>query len=347
MSLIKYQEFKSKLKSLKKSFLSPVYLFYGAEDYLKNETVSFIESIIIEPSIKDLNYSIFYFGDKNNSEISIETVLQSANSYPFVSDKKLVIVKNINKLPESQDNLLETYIDNPSTTSCLILIGTEKLPKRVLFKKIENMYPTVNFYHLFEHEIRHWIVEEIKLLKKNISYSAAEMLFNITGRNLADIRREIDKLILYTDVKSEITLEDVESCCGYFKENTIFELLPVLARKELHQAIKILINLFSNGENEFAILSTISDRYKKYLKFYEVRDKGIAESEAITQAGINFYQKDFLKDVKLIKKENILDSLEKILNTELGIKSGKNSKIQIEKLLFELCKPASQTGNLS
>jgi len=166
MSLIKYQEFKSKLKSLKKSFLSPVYLFYGAEDYLKNETVSFIESIIIEPSTKDLNYSIFYFGDKNNSEISIETVLQSANSYPFVSDKKLVVVKNINKLPESQDNLLETYIDNPSTTSCLILIGTEKLPKRVLFKKIENMYPTVNFYHLFEHEIRHWIVEEIKLLKK-------------------------------------------------------------------------------------------------------------------------------------------------------------------------------------
>src|SRR3989339_302123 len=246
MSIIKYNEFKTKLKTLKKTTISPIYLFYGDEDYLKNEIISSIESITIEPSTKDFNYNVFYFGDKNNSDTSMETVLQSANSYPFISDKKLVIVKNINKLPESQDSLLETYIDNPSKTTCLILVGGEKLPKRVLFTKIESEYPTVNFYHLFESDICRWIVEEVKYFKKNISNSATQMLLDITGEN---------------------------------------------------------------------------------------------EWEATTRAGVRFYQKDFLKDVRSLNKEDIKISLQNILNTELEIKSGRNSKMQIEKLFFELCKP--------
>src|SRR3989339_451202 len=339
MSIIKYNEFKTKLKTLKKTTISPIYLFYGDEDYLKNEIISSIESITIEPSTKDFNYNVFYFGDKNNSDTSMETVLQSANSYPFISDKKLVIVKNINKLPESQDSLLETYIDNPSKTTCLILVGGEKLPKRVLFTKIESEYPTVNFYHLFESDICRWIVEEVKYFKKNISNSATQMLLDITGENLADIKREIDKLVLYAEENTEITIEDVEICCGHFKENTIFELLPVLAAKKINTVIEILTNLLNNGVSEFAILSTIADRYKKYFKFYEISDTGANEWEATTRAGVRFYQKDFLKDVRSLNKEDIKISLQNILNTELEIKSGRNSKMQIEKLFFELCKP--------
>ncbi|MDD5688397.1 MAG: DNA polymerase III subunit delta [Elusimicrobia bacterium] len=341
--IIKYQDFKTKLKSLKKNELSPVYLFYGYENYLKNEIITHIEKLIIEPSIKEFNYSIFHLPDKESAGVSIESILQTANSYPFMSDKKLVIIKNINKLSASQDDFLENYIDNPSKTTCLILVGGDKLPKRNIFSKIENLYPTINFYHLFEPAICQWIIGEFRAFKKNISYPSAEKILAITGINLADIKQEIDKLVLYIDQNTEVTIEDVNICCGHYKENTTFELLPILAKKEIDQAMSILINLFDNNENEFAVMSAITDRYIKYLRFYDDVNAGMSEKDAAFKAGVRFYQNDFLRDARLLSGSDLTKYLQKILDTELKMKSGDNSKIQIEKLLFYLCKPLGKT----
>jgi DNA polymerase III subunit delta len=342
MSILKYQDFKTKLKTLKKSEVSPVYLFYGYDEYLKDEIISQIEKLLIDPSTKDLNYSVFHFGDKESASLSVENILESANSYPFISERRLVIVKNANKISESQDNLFENYIDKPAKTTCLILVCGDKLPKREVFKKIEELFPTINFYHLFESGICQWIIEEAKSFGKKISYMAAQRVCDITGDNMADIKQEIDKLILFIGDKPEIIVEDVEKCCGHFKEDTVFELLPVLAKKEINSAFKILINLFNNGEIgcEFAVISTISDRYRKYIKFFEAIAMGSNELDAASMAGVyGFFQKDFLKDVRNVERNDIKTNLQKILDTELKMKSGGNSKLQVEKLFFELCNP--------
>lgn len=339
MSLVKYHDFKSKLKTMKKPDVSPVYLFYGKDEYLIDDAVSCIEKIIIDVSEKDLNYNVYHLTDKETSGLIMEQALQSANAYPFISEKKLVIIKNIHKLPASRDSLLEDYAANPSKTSCLILIADDKLPSRKVFGKIEKMYPSVNFYHLYEQGVLQWITGRFKEFKKSIDGNAVQTLFNITGDNLADISNEVDKLVLYAGENTEITSEDVEKCCGHFKENTVFELMPALARKEADRAIKILENLFNNGENEFAIISSITSRYRQYLKFYEIAETGIADSDAALRVGIRAYVDKFISDVRLLSKEDVGFALQKILDAELGMKSGANGKMQVERLFFDLCLP--------
>lgn len=345
MSLVKYHDFKSKLKTMKKSDVSPVYFFYGKDGYLIDEAVSCIEKMIIDASEKDLNYNVFHLTDKKTSDLIMEHALQSANAYPFISEKKLVVIKNIHKLPASQDSFLEDYAANPSRTSCLILVALVadgKLPKRKIFGEIEKMFPSVNFYHLYEGGISHWVTGRFKGFKKNIDSDAAQTLFEITGDNLADIKNEVDKLVLYAGENTEITSGDVEKCCGHFKENTVFELMPALARKEADNAIKILENLFNTGENEYAILSSITGRYRQYLKFHEIAETGVADSDAALRVGIRAYVEKFLSDVRLLSKEDVGFALQKILDTELEMKTGANSRMQIEKLFFELCNPPGQ-----
>lgn len=348
MPILKYYELKSKLRTLKKSDVSPVYLFYGMEDYLKDETVTRLENILIEPDMHDLNYSVFHLPSKNEKQfespagimeknVVLENALSSADSLPFISVKKMVVIKNIHKLLESQDELLKKYIEKPHLSTCLVLVGGDKLPKREIFRKIEKLYPTVNFYNLFGTQICLWIIEYAKNFDKIISSDGPEEILKITGNNLFDIKNELDKLILYVGNNSEIEMNDIECCCGHFRENTVFELMPALAEKQTETAIKILANLFNSGEDEYMILSQVADRYRKYLKFNELTESGVDDGEAALRSGVKFYQDKFITDARKLSISEIKISLSKILETDIKMKSGGNSKYHIERLFFDLC----------
>ncbi|PKM92929.1 MAG: DNA polymerase III subunit delta [Elusimicrobia bacterium HGW-Elusimicrobia-4] len=348
MPSLKYYELKTKFRTLKKSDVSPVYLFYGVEDYLKNETVTRLENILIEPDMHDLNYSVFHLPSKNEKQseattgiteknVVLENALSSADSLPFISDKKMVVIKNIHKLFESQDELLKKYIEKPHLSTCLVLVGGDKLPKREVFRKIEKLHPTVNFYNLSGGQICSWIIEYAKTFDKIISSDGAEEILKITGNNLFYIKNEIDKLILYVGNNSEIEMNDIENCCGHFRENTVFELMPALAEKNTETAIKMLANLFNSGEDEYMILAQVADRYRKYLRFNELTESGINDGEAALRAGVKFYQDKFITDARKFNISEIKLSLIKILETDLKMKSGGNSKNHIERLFFDLC----------
>ncbi|MEW6556891.1 MAG: DNA polymerase III subunit delta [Elusimicrobiota bacterium] len=357
MAKISYYAFNSKLKLLKKSDISPVYLFYGKEDYLKNEAICQLEKILVEPELHDLNYSVFYLPDKHEKQPDdvdtsvdkhkiLQNALLSCNSLPFLSETKLVVLKNFHNLLESQDSLLEKYIKNPAPTTCLVLVAGEKLPKRKIFQKIEEMYPIINFYNLPDNQLCNWILDYVSNLppppfNKQISIDAADSIIKITGNALFDIKNEVDKLILYTAEKSEITIDDVEDCCGHFRQHSVFELLSPLAKKNIDMAIKILTNLFNNGEDEFGLLGVLSDRYRKYQQFFEAKSHGATDWDALKETEIKFFQKEFLDDVRQLEWAEIKSALQQILETEIKMKSGMGggggSQVCLEQLVFELC----------
>jgi DNA polymerase-3 subunit delta len=159
----------------------------------------------------------------------------------------------------------------------------------------------------------------------------------ITGNNLSEIKNEIDKLIMYVGDKTIIDMPDIQACCGHFKENTVFELMPALADKRIETAVKILANLLNNGEDEYMILAAITDRYRKYLRFTELTGSGISDGEAALRSGVKFYQDSFISDARKIDAAEIKNFLNKILETELKMKSGGDSVIHIERLLFDIC----------
>jgi len=327
-----YSSLINKIKTQKISSLSPIYFFYGSEEFLKDEAVSIIQNVVIEPSTREFNYNVFHL-----PETDIATVLYTANSLPFLNEKRLVVLKNFGKMPASQDELFENYLDNPSPTTCMVLIGNDKIPKRKIFEKIENKFSTVNFHNLFENELKHYIIEIAAKSGKTISLDTSEILCEITGRNMLEIKREVEKLILFSGKSKEITADDVEKCCCHFRENTGFDLIPHIAKKEIRKAVEMLFKMLNNGEDGLKILSAITDKYKKYHKFYGFIDKGANEYAALAQVGVRFYKDDFLRDTKNFSREQIKTGLRIILDAELKMKSGGNPEIELEKLLFNLC----------
>jgi len=327
-----YLTLRNKISAQGVSSLAPVYFFYGGEEFFKDEAVSIIEKKVVEPATRDFNYNLYHL-----PETDIATVIYTANSLPFMTGKRLVIVRNFGKLPASQDELFESYIDNPSRSTCVVLVGGEKNPKRKIFDKLEQKSVSVNFYNLFGEEVVGYVIDMVSKEGKSISSDAAELLYEMTGRNMLEIKHETDKLLLYAGAGGEITAADVERCCGHFRENTGYDLVPLITCGETKKAAGMLHKMFEDGEDELKILSAIAEKFKQFHRFHGFIGRGENEYAAMAQAGVRFYKDAFLNDARRLSVGQTKTGLRLILAAELRMKSGLNCAIELEKLLLNLC----------
>src|SRR3990170_1775209 len=98
---------------------APVLVFTGDQSYLIDKAVLDLREKLLGPS-GDINYIVFSGESASGKEIA-----DNASTYPMFSKKKLVVVKNADKLPAKELSALEPYISSPSPSACLVLVFTE------------------------------------------------------------------------------------------------------------------------------------------------------------------------------------------------------------------------------
>jgi len=80
---ISYKKF---LEIIKKDELSETYVFFGDNKSLIKKSIDSLKERLLKSSI-DMNFNTFE-GEKDN----IETVLDTARTYPMFSDKRIVVL---------------------------------------------------------------------------------------------------------------------------------------------------------------------------------------------------------------------------------------------------------------
>ena len=82
-----YQDF---TVNINKGRLKTLYLFYGEEDYLIDHTLKLLKDKYIDNSFETLNYQIL-----EGKDIQFEDIHNACETLPFMSDKKIVVVKDL------------------------------------------------------------------------------------------------------------------------------------------------------------------------------------------------------------------------------------------------------------
>lgn len=121
-------------KKIEQKQFSPIYLLYGMESYLINETKQKLVNNVLTEEEMDFNFSNY-----DLEEIPIEVALEDAETFPFMGEKRLIFLNNAFFLTSEkgkqkvEHNLskLEEYILNPPPYSVIALIAPyEKLDER-------------------------------------------------------------------------------------------------------------------------------------------------------------------------------------------------------------------------
>lgn len=277
--------------------LKPVMYLYGDEQFLIDLIQEEIEKLVPD-SQKDFNFDLFY-----GSEATPEKVVGIARSYPMMADKRVLIIREFQKIKTSDGGSIQDfteYFQNPNPTTLLCLID-EKFPdkrrnpgKYLNSKEAGNHSGIYEFTKVHEDSLPAWIIDWANHSHKmKINPAAAQLLAQLVGADLNLLSTEIEKLCTFVDTSREIGTEHVKKITESYREYSIIELKEAVISRNLHKALLIAEQMLqSNNNNTAEVIKTVGFFYSVFCNIWQIcrlREKGLSKQEAETELGINSY----------------------------------------------------------
>ncbi len=323
---------KELIKELKAGQFKSVYLFYGDEKYLLKHYERQLKSKLIPKDFEMLNLEEF------EGKIDIPQVVFAANTLPFLSDYRLIIVRDSGLFGGKASGEISL---NDLPESSVILFVEEKVDKRSkLYKTVSDLGRVVEFSTPSESELRDWIIKGFAGRSKQISPQTAMYLLRVvigssSGGIMDGLVLEADKVIAFTGQRREITNADIDAVCTKALELRVFELINSVARNQLSRGLEIYNNLILMKEQPMMILSLMARQFRLALQCKALQAQGMS-SQAIASALSlrSFIVSDCLKQSGDYR--HMAAMLRACIEADISIKTGKISdRLAVETLIVQ------------
>lgn len=265
--------------------MESLYLFYGQEEYLLEESVKKIK--------KSFNELLEGINLIKIDESNVNQLISNIETPCFGFDKKLIIVRNsgllkkegkkknayISGLVDKISEYIKENIENIKQDNVIVFIE-EEVEKNKLYKVIEECGKVYNF----ESEKLPNLIKRVKSIalayKVQISDVNAKYFIECCGTSLQDIINELRKLIEYVGENGEIQKRDIDVLTTKQIDSVIFDLTDSLGKKDIKKAMEVFYNLIYQKEPVQKILITLYNHFKKLyiVKIAQSSNEDIVEA---------------------------------------------------------------------
>ncbi|MCU0475490.1 MAG: DNA polymerase III subunit delta [Anaerolineae bacterium] len=254
------------------------YIFHGEDD------------IAIEEAVNKLRAGMGEFGDMNTSEfegdsVSAPELLNAVSSYPFLSDKRLVIVKGLiahatrKGAGETGKRLIEQLMTEGASLpehARLILVERGLLGEK---DKLSNAVAAMphGFVRAFNvpDDLAGWVIKRVAAYNAEIQPRAASALADMVGKDLRRLDNELVKLADYALPRTLITEDDVAAITPYVPEANIFQMVDAMASGDGKTALRLLHQLLRDKNNTvFSVYGMITRQFRLLILAREHIDRG-------------------------------------------------------------------------
>jgi DNA polymerase-3 subunit delta len=306
-----------------------IILIYGDDEYRVNKAVSGVKK-----DFGQNNLNISYF----ENELNFPKIKADTETVPFLSDKKLVIVKNLSKVKgkKIQNDVLEWIKKQPDTCDVILLEET-LTPKNWLLAGARGHAQIQNLSKMRPYEVSHWIKELVTSKGGQIDTIAAEKLAALIGNDLWRLDNEIQKLLTYN---KHVTLETVNRLVeGEFLDN-IFVLTDALSEKKIEKALPTLNGFLGSEDSEMYLLSMLSRQIRNLISIKDLDSKGLREADIATKLKLHPYVvKNTLRQSKNFTFEQLLSLHQSLLKIDYNLKTTNiDSKAALTRLVYKACR---------
>lgn len=309
------------MSSLAQKKFSPVYLFHGEEGFLADEAANTLVSSALTREQQGFNLDVLY-----GSEADARDIISHASSFPMMADRRVVIVKEVDRL--SNKELLASYLEHPSPSTCLILFSTKPDFRKKPFVTARRSAIVVKFDPMKDQQIPGWIGKRVRQQGREIDMEAAKILGDYVGTSLREVQNELEKLYVFVGNKKSISSDDIRAVVGVSREFNIFELQNAIGAKDLSRSTQILCRMLDAGESPILVIVLLTRYFTLLWKVLDVRRKG--SSDVAGTLGINpFFVKDYVSAAANFTVIEIEHSFEVLASADEQLKSSTLSPEQI------------------
>lgn len=323
------------INELGRGVFKAVYLFWGDEDFLIEESLKKITQVLLTPEETEFNLDIFY-----GNEVQGSQVLQTATSYPFLGERRLVIVKDFQRMKPSCVEIINRYIARSNSSTCLVLVATKLNFRLKHYKSLKSGSVPIEFKPLYDNQVAGWIKQYLKSKNYEISEEAARLIQESIGNSLRSIVNELEKVFLILDDRQKIMADDIRHVVGATRGYSVFELSDFIGAKQLDAAITTVSRMLELGESPIGILTMLTRFFGILLKIKHFSKINGNQGKIAAGAGVpSFFVNDYLKQSRNFSTKQLQNAFHLLLEADVALKSSaQKPRLILELLIIQLIK---------
>jgi DNA polymerase-3 subunit delta len=289
-------------------------------------------------------------------EVTLATLTATCNTFPFLSEQRLVILEGLPKKRRGEDTpstssaesapatggkgrkgkgkkagsesragfekgLAEALADMPDSTVFIALVD-EELPASSPLLKAFQAHGTVIQSTLPKGvALESWIKKRAQSIGVKISGEAVTLLADFIGNQLRLLANELDKLATYVGAGGTIEANHVRLLSAEVQASRIFDLTDALAQRNRAQALNLLHELLADGQHPLALLPTITSQVRNLLLVKEMAASGLRAAQIASAIGSPpFVVEKSLRNVGKFSVAQLEQTYRRLLETDAALK---------------------------
>lgn len=305
------------------------YVLHGSDEFSLRQQVQTLRAAMGDPATAEMNTSVL-----EGKNASAAQVLSAARAMPFLSDKRLVIVegllswlsrKGAGKTGKAELEELAGGLEDLPPHARIVFVETDTLSDKNPIVVAAKTLPG-GFHKLFgpPPNVPAWIRGHAReVYDAEIDTQAASALAAVIDNDLRAADNEIAKLATYVNGERPVTVADLKLLTTYSAEPDVFEMVDAIGRRDGETAVRLMHRLLKQDE-PLRLFGMIVRQFRLLILAREHLNAGGAPGGLSQAIGVHpFVAKKLAEQVRAFSMEQLEAIYRHLLDTDLGIKTGK------------------------
>jgi len=309
-----------------------IYLIVGDDD-AEMSRLSADVSALVEDELRAFNLERMYAGEKGVTPASI---VESARTLPMMADRRVIVVLRAERIlkpkrrgkdeepddveePPGDTDVLEAYVKRPEPLTTLVFVATDVDRSRRLYKAIQKHATIVECWGLrggrdgrvdlrqVARTAEALVRQAVADAGQQIDPAAARLIADRAGTDIATLRGDVERLLMYAAGKAKIDLKDAQEVVSTETSQDDWAVTNAIQRGDAAEALRQVALALESGGVPYMILGQLG---------WFVREKLPASDPRRVPAAIDA-----------------------LFRTDLDLKSsGGDPRVLLERLVVELCR---------
>jgi DNA polymerase-3 subunit delta len=321
-------------KQLAQGTPAPIYLIVGDDEAEMAQLTAEISNLV-EDELRAFNVERFYATDKSATPAAIA---ESAMLLPMMTTRRVVVVLRAERLlkpkrrgkseePEESDSseadanadALERYVKSPEPQTVLVFVAADVDRSRRLYKALQKQATTVECWGLkggkdvrldlrqVARQADQIVRQTVTAAGQEIDAAASRLVAERAGTDIARLRGDVERLLLYAAGKLRITLADAREVVSAESAQDDWAVTNAIQRGDSAEALRQLALSLDAGSVPYMILGQLAWFVREKLPFADVR--------------------------------RVRPAVDALFRTDIDLKSsGGDARVLLERLVVELCR---------
>jgi DNA polymerase-3 subunit delta len=322
-------------KQLSQGKPDPVYLIVGDDEAEMSRLAAEINALV-EDELRAFNAERFYAGEKGATP---SAVVEAARVLPMMADRRVVTVVRAEKMlkprrrgkaaqAEPDDaadaeaptelDVLEAYVRDPVPQTTLVLVAADVDRTRKLYKTLHKQATIVECWGLKASREGRVDLREVartaeQLVRQaaagagqQIEPAAARLIAERAGTDIARLRGDVERLLLFTAGAPKIGIEDARQVVSAETAQDDWAVTNAIQRRDTAEALRQVALALDSGGVSFQMLGQLA---------WFVRERMVTSDPRRVPAAV-----------------------EALFRTDLELKNSGDPRVLLERLVVDLCR---------